>query len=342
VKTNIYRRHGDAWMGGASFAITKEISVYASVSKTFQFNLGNVGGVFTGNERPVVQSALDQNGGHFLYQGTDITSVDQFVAIQKAKGAYDDIKDETGMNYEFGAKISTLDNKVVGTLSFFRGERTNQRLDDTSRQSNLEEPINFNTTLFAPGTVGYNTRVYRWRTTNLKNRIEGTEAEVIWTPIPNLQTVINGSWLWTAKTLYDKTRPAPGTAAYNALSASGKVASDIYYNARIENVPEFKFTAFGKYTLQDGLLRKLSIGGGGRYVSKTVVSRSVDWNPLAGGYQAGNYVVFDATLTYPWRIFGYDLTSSFGVYNLTDKQYSEGSFVLAPARNWLFTNTVAF
>ncbi|MBS0631101.1 MAG: TonB-dependent receptor plug domain-containing protein [Verrucomicrobia bacterium] len=342
VKTNIYRRHGDAWMGGASFAVTKALTVYTSVSKTFQFNLGNVGGVFTGNERPVIQSALDQNGGHFMYQGTNITSVDQLVAIQAAKGAYDDLKDETGMNYEFGAKISTADSKIVGTLSFFRGERTNQKLDDTARQSNLEEPLNSNTTLFAPGTVGYNTRVFRWRTTNLKNRIEGSEAEVIWTPMPNLQTVINGSWLWTAKTLYDKTRPAPGSTAYNALSTAGKVASDIYYNARIENVPEYKFTAFGKYTFLDGALQKLSIGGGARYSSKTVVSRSVDWNPLAGGYQAGNYVVFDATVGYPWRLFRYDITSSFGIYNLTDKQYSEGSFVLSPGRNWLLTNTVSF
>ncbi|MDB6126334.1 MAG: hypothetical protein JWM35_230, partial [Verrucomicrobia bacterium] len=70
VKTNIYKRHGDAWMGGASFAVTKDISVYASISKTFQFNLGNVGGVFPGAELAVYQSALDQNGGSFNYLGT--------------------------------------------------------------------------------------------------------------------------------------------------------------------------------------------------------------------------------------------------------------------------------
>lgn len=342
VKTNVYKRHGDAWMGGASFAVTKEISVYASVSKTFQFNLGNVGGVFTGNELPVVQSALDQNGGSFQYLGKTITSVDQFVAIQKARGAYDSIKDESGLNFEFGAKMSSRDNKIVGTVSVFRGERKNQRLDDSAKQSNLEEPINFNTTLFAPGTTGYNTRVFRWRTTDLKNRIEGSEAEVILTPIPNFQAVVNGSWLWTAKTIYDKTRAAPGSATYNAATAAAKIASDIYYNARIENVPEYRFNIFGKYTFRDSMVRGLSVGGGARYSSKTVVSRTVDWNPLAGGYQAGDYVVFDATLGYPWKIFGYNLTSSFGLYNLTDKHYSEGSFALSPARNWLFSNTVTF
>lgn len=343
IKTQrVYKKHGDAWMAGASFAVTKEISVYASVSKTFQFNISNVGGLFVGNERPIVQSALNQNGGSFVYQGQTITSVDQFVSIQTAKGAYETVKDEEGMNYEFGAKISTSDNKIVGTLSFFRGERKNQMLDDTARQSNLEEPLNFNTTLFAPGTVGYNSRVFRWRTTDLKNRIEGTEAEVIWTPMPNLQAVINGSWLWTAKTIYDKTRAAPGTAAYNALSAAGKVASDIYYGARIENVPEYKLSAFGKYTFADTLVRGMGVGAGARYMSKTVVSRSVDWNPLAGGYQAGDFIVFDATVSYPWKVFGYNLSSSFGVYNLTDEKYSEGSFALSPGRNWLFSNTVSF
>lgn len=343
IKTQrVYKKHGDAWMGGLSFALTKELSLYASISKTFQFNVSNVGGVFVGNERPVIQSALDQNGGSFQYLGNTITSVDQFVNVAKARGAYDPVKDETGMNWEFGAKMTTADNKIVGTISFFRGERTNQMLDDSAKQSNIEEPINFNTTLFAPGTVGYNTRVFRWRTTDLKNRIEGTEGEVIWSPIPNFQAVVNGSWLWTAKTVYDKTRNKPGSAAYNASSAAAKVASDIYYGARIENVPEYKFTVFSKYTMADGPARGLGIGAGVRYSSETVVSRSVDWNPLAGGYQAGDYVVFDLTLSYPWNLAGFKFNTMLGVYNVTDVEYSEGSFALSPARNWVLSNTLQF
>ncbi|QYM77792.1 TonB-dependent receptor plug domain-containing protein [Horticoccus luteus] len=338
----VYKRHGDAWMAGASFAVTNAINVYASVSKTFQFNIGNVGGVFTGNEIPVVQSALDQNGGSFQYLGQTITSVNQFVAIEKSRGAYDDLRDENGMNWELGAKISTQDSRIVGTFSVFRGERTNQMLDDPVAQSNLSEPLNYNTTLFAPGTVGYNTRVFRWRTTNLKNRIEGAQAEVIWSPLPNYQAVINGSWLWTAKTLYDKTKPMPGTPDYNAGTAAQKVAWDIYYGARIENVPEYRFNVFNKYTFSDGFARGGSVGLGMRYSSKTVVSRSVDWNPLNGGYQAGDYVVFDVTLSYPWQIFGQNIATSLGIYNATDEQYSEGSFVLSPGRNWLFSNTLSF
>jgi outer membrane receptor protein involved in Fe transport len=354
---------GKSSMAGASFAVTKSINVYASASKLFKFNSGNVGGFFpgpgTGDELGVYQSALnygfqglDANGqpilqpGSFLYQGQKITSVAQAKQVMQGKGAYDQIKNESGTNVEFGAKISTPDNKIVGTFSVFRGERSNQKLDDAAKQSNLEEPFNYSTTLFAPGTYGYNTRNFRWRTTDLKNRIEGAEAEVIWTPRRNIQAVINGSWLWTAKTVYDKTRAKPGSAAYNALAPAAKIASDIYYGARIENVPEYRLNAFGKYTLTEDIVagygRGVSLGGGMRYSSKTVVSRSVDWNPLAGGYQAGNYLVFDATIGYPVELMGYRLNLSLGVYNVTDEKYSEGSFVMSPARNWLFTTSVKF
>jgi outer membrane receptor protein involved in Fe transport len=79
-----------------------------------------------------------------------------------------------------------------------------------------------------------------------------------------------------------------------------------------------------------------------RYSSETVVSRSVDWNPFAGGYQAGDYLVFDATVGYPWELFGYKVNSSLGIYNVTDQKYSEGSFALSPARNWSFRTTLSF
>lgn len=70
--------------------------------------------------------------------------------------------------------------------------------------------------------------------------------------------------------------------------------------------------------------------------------RSVDWNPLNGGYQAGDYVVFDLTFNYPWSVGGFNFRTSLGIYNVTDEDYSEGSFVLSPQRNWLLSNTLEF
>jgi outer membrane receptor protein involved in Fe transport len=52
--------------------------------------------------------------------------------------------------------------------------------------------------------------------------------------------------------------------------------------------------------------------------------------------------VFDATVGMPWELFGYKFNSTLGIYNLTDKKYSEGSFALSPARNFIFRTTLSF
>lgn len=333
---------GDSDMIGASYAVTKNINLYASHSNTFKFNAGFAGGALPGDVKFWAADALAHGGGSFNYLGQTITSVAQLEAAVTARGAFSTVPNETGENLEFGVKVSSDDNKVVGTFSVFRATRANERVDDGAKQANLEEPLNYSTTLFAPGSAYYGKRLLRWRTVNLENKIEGATAEVIWTPSRNLQAVVNGSWLWTAKTVYDGTRPAPGTAAFNAASPANQVAWNIWYNARIENVPEYKLNAFTKYTFTDGPVRGLSVGAGMRYSSELVVSRSVDWNPLNGGLQGGDYLVFDLTVSYPWEVAGYKIKTQLGVYNVTDEDYFEGRNVLSPPRNWVLSNTLSF
>ncbi|OPZ80556.1 MAG: hypothetical protein BWY76_03324 [bacterium ADurb.Bin429] len=53
-------------------------------------------------------------------------------------------------------------------------------------------------------------------------------------------------------------------------------------------------------------------------------------------------MIFDLTLGYPWEAFDHKIRSNFGIYNLTDEVYSEGSYALSPARNWILSNTPAF
>jgi hypothetical protein len=345
-RTNWEKTTGNSWMVGGAFDVTKSLTAYASVSRTFKFNLGNVGGFFPGDEVLWANAALAHGGGSFQYRGQTIRSATDLQNAIRASGAFDQVKHEEGMNYEFGAKVSTPDNKIVGSVAFFRGERTNQRLDDGPKQANAEEPLNFSTTLFPVGNPYYNVRLLRWRTTDLKNRIEGASAELFWTPSRNFQTVVNGSWMWTAKTVYDKTRPVPGSALYNAASAAARAGTDIYYGARIENVPEFRLNLINKYTFTENLVggygRGSTVGLGMRYSSETVVSRSADWNPLRNGYQAGDYVVFDLMLGMPWEFLGFKFHSNVGIYNLFDEKYSEGSFALSPARNWIFSNSLRF
>jgi outer membrane receptor protein involved in Fe transport len=293
--------------------------------------------------------------GQWNYGGTNITSAAQIKAIWETKGYYMLVPNEFGNNKEIGLKYSSDDNKIVATFSIFLADRTNRREDDGTAQANAQEPINYNTNpIWIAGAArsglvaasAANTgRVFRVRTYGNKVEIQGAETEVIWTPIRNFQALINASWMPTAETSEDsrvKVYPKPGTADYTALSAAAQLNSKILWEARVENVPEYRFNVFAKYTFTDGPARGVALGAGMRYSSETVVSRSVDWNPLNGGYQAGDYLVFDLTAAYPWEFLGYKIVSSFGLYNVTDEKYSEGSFALSPARNWLFSNTLRF
>lgn len=348
-----YRTAGTSYMGGLSYEIKKGINVFTSYSKTFRINFGNAGGIGTIDVPNMWEAAkaylATQGKNSFTYNGATVNSADSLQAALSAAGALSKVPNETGTNAEIGVKTSLWDNKLVGTFSFFRAERFNQRYDDSARQ--LAEPLNYgnNLGIFGPaGTIGpdgnvrANTRVIRWRTVGVKNRIEGADFEFIYTPKRNFQSVLNGAWMWTAKTVDDPTRPKPGTTAYNAATAATKIATDIYYGARIENVPEFRLNSTNRYTFTEGMLSGLSLGLAGRYSSSTVYSRSVAWNPLNGGFQAGNFVVFDSTAAYSWDLLGYRINSNVGVYNLTDRKYFEGSYVSSPRRSLLLTNSLKF
>jgi len=236
--------------------------------------------------------------------------------------------------------------------------RVNRRAEDPNRTNN--EPLNgannvqyFGTTNPQPGTTfGFaGGRLLRWRTVGQKDVIEGADFEATWSPIKNFQTVVNGAWLWTAHTTsipYAGTVAQPGSAIYNAFNLStvagmnNKIASDIYFGARLENVPEYRFNTFSKYTITDGFAHGLSLAFGTRYSSKMVISRDVTWNPLNGGFQAGNYFVMDANISYPWELQGYKITTTASVQNLSDKLYFEGGQVASPGRQFWLKNVLSF
>lgn len=362
IDGNWSRIAGTSWMGGVSFEVKKGLNVYASVSKVYNRNgPTNAGGYSKLNVPFIVAGAKAFLGSKpFVYNGKTINTADDLTAVLHDIGADVLIQPETGRNMEVGVKSSMLDNKLVGTLSFFHMYRVNRRIDDLSRQN--ADPLNFanNSQYFGPaGTVNNPTingtsyganlvggRILRWRTVGQKDVIEGADGELIWTPIRNFQTMINGGWQWTAKTDNAPTVPKPGSTAYAALTPQGKVASDIYYGARLENVPEFRLNTVSKYTFTEGFAgfgRGLSLGLSTRYSSKVVVARTVDYNPLNGGFQAGNYFVFDTFVNLPWEVRGFRASTGVSVQNIMDKTYFEGgSTVASPGRTLLITNTLKF
>jgi outer membrane receptor protein involved in Fe transport len=362
IDGNWSRIAGTSWMAGVSYELKKNINLYVSTSKVYNRNgATNAGGYSKLNVPYWYQGAKNFLGSKpFVYNGKTINSVDDLTAALHENGADVLIQPETGRNIEFGVKTSLWDNKLVSTVSFFHMFRVNRRIDDATRQAT--DPLNFtnnyqyfgtppavNTPVGPNGIIGSNlvgARLLRWRTVGQKDIVEGGEAEAIWTPRRNFQMMINGGWIWTAKTDDAPTVPKPGSAAYNALTPAGKVGSDIYYGARLENVPEFRLNSMSKYTFTEGINgfgRGLSVGVGTRYSSKIVLSRSVDYNPLRGGLQGGNYFIFDTTVSMPWEIAGYRVNTSVNVQNLLDTTYLEGgSTVVSPGRTLFISNSLRF
>ena len=323
--------HGSSWMLGISYEVVKGVNVYASVSKTFKFNSGLAGGYSVLDLPNLIKAALANGNGSFQYRGKTINNLQEGLDAVAATGAGQNISNEVGMNYEIGVKTDLADGKFFATFSLFQGDRKNQKLDDGNAQSNANEPFNYSTTLFAPTDKYYNTRNFRWRSVGVHNRVQGFEYELTWTPIRNWQTVFNGSWLFTAKTIDDP----------RYIKGSG-VTADIIYGSRIANVPEYRVNLVSKYTFDEGAVHGLSITGMMRYASKTVIAQTIDYNPLNGGLTGGNYVVFDIRVSYPFEVHGQRFSVDAGLYNIFDSEYLEGQGALSPGRLFSLTLSTSF
>ena len=125
-------------------------------------------------------------------------------------------------------------------------------------------------------------------------------------------------------------------------NAQNAVVYDIYYKSRLENVPEYTFNSFNKYTFTTGMLKGSEVSLGMRYSSVRVASRSLDWNPLNGGWQMPSYTVFDATFGREYEIAGYRMRTQLGLYNLTNKTYYEGGTIPSTRMSWNLTNELTF
>ena len=350
---------GTSFMAGLSFEVKKDINVYVSTSKIFNRNGATNAGGYSTISIPLWVAAAQAYkntlpGGlaanPFIYQGITInTPADMATALHNIHADVL-IPPETGRNVEIGVKTSLWDNKLVATASVFHMFRVNRRVDDGTAQAN--EPLNGanNYQFFGPpgfvnptGNNFIGGRLLRWRTVGQKDIIEGVDFEVHWQPRRNFEVVVNGANLWTAKTESAPTVNKPGSAAYLASSIQSRVASDIYYGARLENVPKYRLNQWSKYTITDGPLAGLSLALGARYSSQMVISRSVDWNPLNGGAQAGDYVVFDTSISYPWELFGYKVSTTANITNVGDKAYLDGSSqTYAQGRTFVLHNTLKF
>lgn len=314
---------GKSSMVGFSYEVKKNINVYASFSKTFlPPGPSTLGGDY------------DPNGviGRATLIGLNPTTE---LARLASGGGLVTPANETGKNMEFGVKVSLNDNKLVGTFSLFQSERVERLAEDTPRQ--VADPLNY----ALPNNAGGFSRIVRWYTDTAHERTRGAEFEAIWTPVRNLQAVISGSWMWEAKLLADKSIELPAVPTTAQI-----IQKQISYGSRIVNAPEYRFNIWTKYTFDQNFLgehgRGFSVGLGARYASEINIQNNVNMWTARGGLAAGDYVVFDAALSYPFEVFGYKLSSSLNIGNLTDKDYLEGNYNLADPRSYRLTLGMKF
>ena len=311
------RSKGESKMAGLSFEVVPNVNLYASFSETF------------------LPSGVLYRGGDYdpatIRQRATLLGLnpDAEVARLEAEGGLIENKNERGRNYEFGVKTNLWQDKLVGTFSVFRLERANRTVDDIPRQN--DDPLNYT----GPGRTGTFSRVIRWYSNDALEETEGAELEVIWTPRRNYQVVASGSWLWKAETVEDP-----------SINPTTPIAG-IVFGERLPFVPEFRFNVFQKYTFTDNFIgnlgRGLSIGLGARYSSEMNISiRDMNYNPRTGGLTAGDYLVFDTVISYPWELYGYNVTTSLNVTNLLDEEYSEGGNNLSAPRTWMLTMGLKF
>jgi len=311
---------GTSKMAGASFEVTKNVNVYASYSQTFiPSGPTTLGGDYDPNGIAARATLLGLNPTTELARLT-------------SQGGLSTIPNERGENVEFGVKVALNNNKLVGTASVYRVTRENRTLDDTQRQ--FDEPLNY----LLPNRVGAQNRAVRWYTASATQENEGVELEAIWSPVRNYQALVSGGWMWSSKTLSDPT--------LTTLSPAASATRAIVFANRLAYAPEFRFNVFNKYTFTRDLIgeygRGLSVGLGARYASEIIISNDQNFNPGRGGVTAGNYTVFDAVFSYPFRAFGYQLSTTLNVTNALDKEYSEGNFALASPRAYTLTMGLRF
>jgi hypothetical protein len=163
----------------------------------------------------------------------------------------------------------------------------------------------------------------------------------------------NASWLWTARTTADPRYFDPANPPASATTAQRQSNSQNHYftyRFRMQNVPEYRFNTFNKYTFTEGPVRGLTLTLGARYASVMNIFNTIDADSKRGGITAGDYLVFDGGASYPWEVFGFTIGTSLQISNLTNKEYNEGSgsqlggggYMNSPPRTWLLTNTVTF
>ncbi len=295
---------------GALFNVTPDIVAYVSASETFLPTARQLNEVVTN------QTTGETRGGNVLNA-------------------------PEGKGMEIGLKTSLWGDKLGGTISLFQIERSGLVIQDATLINELQ---NFNQAEVDAG------RPPQWFRPNgspvLPNnnpqifvnagldRVEGLEAEFVYTPSRQFQVIFSASHFFTREHVVKNPTAVNIARGGTFAGANGLNDGRDAYPDTLPQAPEWKFAGWGKYTFTEGRLAGFDFGAGFEYTSKDLI-----------GLEGSNYdtvyadawVRFDAAIGYERPLRDGRLRAQLNVRNVTDEEILTGSFGLNPLREIRFT-----
>jgi iron complex outermembrane receptor protein len=188
---------------------------------------------------------------------------------------------EIAKQWELGVKTELWDGRFLATLAYFNVTKRNISAPDP-------DP------LFAALGFGVNVG---------ESRSRGLELDMAGEILPGLKLI--------------------GTYAYTDATVTKDQDADGFGNPgnqgnRLPGVPRHGGSIWTTYTVQDGVLRHVTLGGG-------MVARSERQGDFANSYQLPGYVTMDLMAAYRWQVGRTWFTLQLNANNVLDKEYYAGS-----------------
>lgn len=200
--------------------------------------------------------------------------------------------DLLGRGWEIGTKLDFGDGRLLGTVSYFANEESSRLDIDTVNQVLYQLP---------GGTV----RIAAGQT-----QTRGVESEWVWTPQPNYQLLLSGSYFFKKNEI---TNPAERREI----------------GSHLESVPRYTISLWNKYTFTTGALKGAYVGGGFTAMGESYVHPS--WTvPI----KSDPVLLPDVLVGYVTKIGGLPFDFHASARNLGDKHYLNNTFQYGEPRTY--------
>jgi len=206
---------------------------------------------------------------------------------------------ETGKGLELGAKVTLLNDKITGTISYFRIERNGVASSDIAK--NNSDPRN--------NDADPNNNV-RWNLNGGLQRTAGIDGDLVWTPNKNLQVLFNFTYMSEARIISD---PSINTVNIGVSENNARLY-DKEFHHRLAKSPTFSSNVIVKYNFTTGAFRGSFVGGGVRHTGEYLLSDNFDYDLYVRAETK-----FDAFAGYTAKFWNIPTTFQINLQNIGNK-----------------------